>query len=200
MKTGQKVIVSDYQDQVDALKFDVMRNIMYQSAREGWYGRLHKTVMFFATVFGTGAAVTILASLPQYTSVTLGLLVAALTTLDLVVDLSGQARKHNGLRQRFYSVLAELEDCIEDTTDLSTIRKQMYALYADEPVILRALDAICWNQTYLSLKQDPQFENLIHVSWFESLMRHVLPFDNSKFQYQYEKAAKPEAAASNTQT
>ena len=192
--------MSDYAKKIDDLKFDIMRNIMYQNAREGWYGRWHKTVMFFATVFGTGAAVTVLTGLSDNWAVASGLLVAALTTLDLVFDLSGQARKHNGLRQRFYAILAELEDCVEETADLPAIRKQMYTLYAEEPVILRALDAVCWNQAYLSIKQKPEFENLIHVSWFESLMRHILPFDNSKFPYKHEIAAKAEAAASTTQT
>lgn len=168
------------------LKFDVTRNIMYHGAREGWYSRLHKLIMFLATFFGTGAAVVVLKEWPEAYSVGLALLVAVATTLDLVFDLSGNARLYNGLRQRLFAILADLEDCADDQAGLSAIRKRMYALYGEEPPQLRALDAICWNQARLAVFPETKFEDLLRVKWHEVFFKHIWAFPNADFPYNSE--------------
>lgn len=178
--------MNDFEKKLKGIKFDVTRNIMYHGAREGFYGGLHKSVMFLTTFFGTGAAIVVLKEGPELLSVTLGLLVAVASTLDLVIDLSGSARLHNGLRQRYFALMGELEDCVDESADLSAINKRIYALYGEEPPQLRALDAICWNQTRLALYPEVQFGDLIHIKWNESFFRHVWAFSDSKFQYNSE--------------
>lgn len=188
-------MIQDFEKQLGDIKFDVTRNIMYHGAREGWYARWHKIVMFLATFFGTGAAIVVLQQGPAFWTAAFGLLVAVATTLDLVFDLSGNARIHNGLRQRLFAIMADLEDCVDDSADLGAIRKRLFALYGEEPPQLRALDAICWNQARLALYPDTKYENLLRVRWNEALFKHVWAFPGQDFppNSQSEQYAAPSA-------
>jgi len=173
--------VSEISKQIDGLKFNLSRNAMYNAAREGWYASLHKLVMFTSAFSGTGAAVTVLGEWNSVISVFFGLFVAFATTSDLVFNLSGNARLHNGLRQRYFSLLAELESSEIDQELLKSINDRLYRIYGEEPPTMRALDAMMWNQARLSLYEDVNDADLISLKWNEKFFCQLWAFHHQRF-------------------
>ncbi|MEM9495017.1 MAG: hypothetical protein AAGA09_03355 [Pseudomonadota bacterium] len=164
------------------LRFDLLRNALYNSAREGFFALLHRMVMFVVAFAGTGAAVNLLGDEPEkLISIFAGLLVAFAATADLVFDLGGSARVHAGLKQRFFSLLAELEVSAGDEDELKKIQKQMTSIYGEEPPIKRVVDAIAWNQARLSNEPDVTAEQLLRISFFQGILQHIWAFNSADF-------------------
>ena len=84
--------------QIDGLVFDCERLSFYHSVRCDWFERSHRWAMFLVVFSGTSAFAAIVSlSAGLY----LMLLPAALGLLDLTFNLSGRAREHSALYQRF---------------------------------------------------------------------------------------------------
>jgi hypothetical protein len=70
-----------------------------------------------------------------------------LATAQLVFDFGGLAKVHEFLQRRLYEILGELEAA--DPNDERAVRKwsaKLLAITADEPMTMRALDAIAYNK------------------------------------------------------
>ena len=68
-------------------------------------------------------------------------------TAQLVFDFGGAARQHEFLQRRYYELLSEIET--SDPDDRALERKwsaKLLTITADEPMTMRALDAIAYNK------------------------------------------------------
>ena len=166
---------------VDDLRFDLLRSALYNGARERWYAGLHRLVMFGTTIAGTGAAASILGNQPDWIAAGAALLVAALSTSDLVLDLSGKARLHNSLRGRFFELLSETETIKGSPKELASIKSRMTLIYGDEPPTMRALDAICWNEAYQSTNPEAELKKMSRVTAPQHMLRHIWAFPGVSF-------------------
>lgn len=162
------------------LRFEALRNALYHSARRGWYELLHRGLMFVVVIAGSG----VVASLGGSDGGETLTLVAALFTavagaLDLVFDFNGKACEHTYLTRRSYEILATLAD---DDSEAAFRRAQaeMIRLYADERPQLRALNAVAHNTAADSLYGDEK--SRLVVDWWQSLWRHVYPFNGTTFR------------------
>lgn len=176
------------------LVFDLLRNMRYHAAREAWFAGWSKFSQFLSVLFGTAAGVTLLSTLftPEvrvFVSAALGFFVAIITTLNLVFDLSGAARLHAGIRQRFAAVLANIEaEPILDRTSIASARAEMAKIYGDEPPVKMAVDALAWNETRRSLASNLSGDDLIPIKWHQRILRHIFAFSDFDARTQGERA------------
>ncbi len=76
----------------------------------------------------------------------LGIATTAIATFQPVFDFGGRASEHSYLQKRCFELLAELEGT-EDSGGaiVRTLKSKMTNLFADEPPMMMALDAIAYN-------------------------------------------------------
>lgn len=166
-------------------KFDAMRCALCHDSRERFFATLHRFVMFFSALSGAASVASLLKEAPQGWTIFFGATVTVLTTLDLVLDLSGSARRHATLKEHFYNILA---DCYADTMgDAKPYRAQLTKLYGIEPPLPNTLDHMMWNKTYQFLSQDPKEEHLYVIGFWRALTRHLLSHERKRFQTKGEK-------------
>jgi hypothetical protein len=163
------------------LRFDLMRNAIYNTARSQFLDLCNRSFIFLAIMFGTTAA----ANLGEHWRLQpafLSALAAISATISLVGDFAVSSRAHAYLQRRYYEMLSELER-LGDVTDadlpkLLEIRGRVTALYGEEPPPMRALDAIAYNAACDSLGED---KGRLLVRWWQSAFRHFYPFNETDF-------------------
>lgn len=166
------------EDPLYFVKFDAMRCALCHDDRERWYAFLHRLVMFFSGLSSAGAVALFLKDYPTAATIT-GLAVTALTTLDLVFDLSGKTRLHAGLKEQFYVVLSECEG--DRIGDPKPHRTRLTKLYGAEPPLPNALNYLMWNKAYLALACEPDDAELYQIGWWWKFTRHVLSHEGKIF-------------------
>jgi hypothetical protein len=173
----------DTQKIVKDLRFDLMRNAIYHSARSRFLDMCNRIFVFLAIIFGTTAAADLGSSL--HLSATLLSAAAAISaTISLVGDFAVSARTHAYLQRRCYEMLSEVER-IGDVSDtlppkINDIRGQLTTLYGEEPPPMRALDAIAYNAACDSLLDG---KGRLLVNWRQSMFRHLYPFNGTDFPH-----------------
>lgn len=165
------------------LVFDLLRNMRYHSMREEWFASLGKLVQLVSLVAGTAAGATLLGSFLDersriVVSAVLGFAVAFITLLNLVFDLSGKARLHAGLKQRFAAVLATVEAKVElSPAAIAACRAEMARIYGEEPSAKLVVDAVAWNETLRTTRQSRlSDEDLIPIGRWQRILMHVHSF------------------------
>jgi len=103
--------------------------------------------------------------------------------VNLVFDINGSARLHGSLRQRLYGVLADAEVM----SDIPSLEKRLILIYADEPPIMYAVNAIAFNNAMLSYGRPK--EKLMNVGFFSRFIRHLWPYSANSFRTYSEVAA-----------
>jgi len=130
--------------EIGQLRFDLLRSALYHDMRETKLKRLYRFLMFLNLLAGSGAIAAFGFQIPEIGQVA-GLLVAAISSAQLVWDFAGAARDHADMRRRFYGLLAEAERPIEGSAVLD-IQAKMVLIYADEPPIVRKTNEIAHDQ------------------------------------------------------
>ncbi|PZX19795.1 hypothetical protein LX81_00257 [Palleronia aestuarii] len=166
----------------DGIRFNVLRNAHYHTARRRGLERANRIFSLLIIVLGAAAVGDAAARLGVGT-VWIGAAVAFVGSLQLVFDFGRQARDHQALQRDYYRLLAEIERTIEPTAEqLAGWHGDMIAITADEPPTMRALDARAYNDTLGSLGYDDAGDRLV-VPWQHIVLGHVLPFEG----YEYRK-------------
>ncbi len=167
----------DCEEKVHELKHTALRNALYHAARRGFLDSVNRIFNFAVIIGGTSYAADIAAG--AYI-VTIGFAVAGIGALQLVFDFSGRARDHQILQQRYYAVLATLEESRHPTEDdCARWNADLLRIYADEPPTLRALDAIADNQATCAILggDKPRMK----VTLWQSVTRHLLAHNAGTF-------------------
>jgi hypothetical protein len=156
-----------------------MRNALYHLARRRWLETWGKLFNFFIVVAGSSAAADIFGYFPE-SRIWLPLGIAAIGALQLVYDFSGQARTHEILQRRYYSLLAEIDECVAPTKiQCAKWLAEISRMAGDEPPTLRALDAIADNQATSTIYGGG---SRLRVTWWQSLTRQILAHNGATFQ------------------
>lgn len=127
------------------IRFNALRNALYHSTRRRSLERINRVFNFLVVILGTAVISDALGQLPipRYT---LGTAIAAVGALQLVFDFGRQARDHQVLQRDYYSLLADIEASPEaDDAVCAEWQSRMIRITADEPPVLRALDAKAYN-------------------------------------------------------
>ena len=165
-------------------RFDALRNALYHTERKTFLDLINRSLNLVVILLGAGVAGKA-AKLIHIEENWLELGVVLFATVQLVFDLGGRARDHQFLQRRYYDLLSEMEN--ENLDDDDTLRKcsaKLITISADEPMPMRALDAIAYNKALgATFGDDPQMLRLHRqrVNFMQRRLRHVFAFQSAPF-------------------
>ena len=164
------------------LRFNTVRNALYHTARRRSYEFWARCFNFLVIILGTAAASDFLQRFGiemVYPSIA----VAIVGAVQLVFDPSGRARTHQVLQRDYYRLLAEIEMkhvCEED--DLARWRGELARIAADEPPVLRAIDAKAYNDALDALgTYNGETERLV-IPWSQRVAGNLFYFEGHAYK------------------
>jgi hypothetical protein len=165
-------------------RFDALRNAIYHTSRGRFLDAVNRFFNFVVIVLGA-AAVSKVAGAVQFKEIWIEFGVVVFATVQLVFDFGGRAGVHLYLQKRYYELLTEMETRAKDTdADRKRWSAKLLTIAADEPLPMRALDAIAYNTALDSYIEDPDevAKYRLHVSWCQRRLRHFWPYAGTQFQ------------------
>jgi hypothetical protein len=156
-------------------KFDALRNAIYHVSRRNYFDLLSRILNFLVVILGASVAgkAAHVVHVPE-TALEFGVLLVA--TAQLTFDFSYRARTHEILQKDYYNMLAEIE--LDPTPDQKRYDAKLYTIAADEPMPMRALDALAYNAALDATTSDPEIKrnNRLWIPKTHRLLRHILVF------------------------
>ena len=164
-------------------RFDALRNAIYHTERRNFLDLLNRLLNFLVILLGAGVAAKAATHL-SFGEYWLELGVVAFATAQLVFDFGGKARTHEFLQKRYYEMLSEMDT--EGASSEEAKRKwsaRLLTIAADEPLPMRALDALAYNKAVDAVTEDPQeaFACRLHIPWCHRRLRHFWAFQSAQY-------------------
>lgn len=165
----------------DNIRFNVLRNALYHTARRRHFEQLSRWLNFAVVVLGTATAASF-ASIAAAGGAVLGGASAVIGALQLTFDHAGRAREHQILQREYYRLLARIEALAEPTAEnIAEWRSEMLLITADEPPTMRAIDAKAYNDAIGATEIYPNSERL-HIPAKVSFLGRWFSFDGYDFK------------------
>ena len=102
-------------------------------------------------------------------------IIAAVVLADLVFGFGESARQHTDLYRRFNAVQEKIARHREDSSArLAEWEAEVVEIRRDEPPVLWAVYATCWNQVIERRQADRS--HLRKIEWYQRLLRNFLQF------------------------
>jgi len=163
-------------------RFDALRNAIYHTERRSFFDLLNRGFNFLVIILGAGVAAKVATNL-RLGEYWLEMAVVFFATAQLVFDFGSRARTHEFLQKRYYDLLREMEESEHDK-NLAHWSAKLLTLAADEPMTMRALDALAYNKALDALISDPEEIRLhrLYVSFLYRRLRHVIGFQGVQFK------------------
>jgi hypothetical protein len=163
-------------------RFDALRNAIYHTARGRFLDALNRLFNFLVIVLGATAVGKLVDAFHAGSWVELSIVLIA--TAQLVFDFAGRSSTHIFLQKRYYDLLAEME--VNPSDDDGERRKwsnKLLTLAGDEPLPMRALDAIAYNTALDALinESDQLKKYRLHIPWLFRRLRHLIAFQGTQF-------------------
>ncbi|WP_439402779.1 hypothetical protein ACNJYA_10430 [Bradyrhizobium sp. DASA03068] len=97
-------------------------------------------------------------------------------TAQLTFDFGYRARTHEILQKKYNDMLAEIE--LDAAPDERRYNAKLFAIAGDEPMPMRALDALAYNAALDATTSDPEMKrrNRLWVPRSHRFLRHKLAF------------------------
>jgi hypothetical protein len=170
------------QDSPELIRFNVLRNALYHSARRRAFERINRTFNFVVVLLGA-AAIGDLLAFAGIDQRLIGAGVATIGASQLVFDFGRQARDHQILQKDYYNLLADIELVSEPTADqCAEWYSRMIRITAEEPPVLKALDARAYNDAIDAIYGFDSLERL-RIPFLHRLLGGFFAFDG----YEYKK-------------
>lgn len=165
-------------------RFDALRNALYHTARGRFLDALNRLFNFLVIVSGA-AVVGKFAQFVTFNEIYIELAIVVIATIQLVFDYGGRACTHLFLQKRYYELLAEIETS-PDADDENVKRAwsaKLLTIAADEPLPMRALDALAYNTALDALinDQDELKRYRLHVWFWQRWLKHLFAFQGTQF-------------------
>ncbi len=142
-------------DRLHEIWCDIQRSIRYHRARESFFQWYANLFTFLTLLAGSGVVVAALSTAPKAVAVWCGVAVAAMQSLELVLQISLKARLHNGLASEFSALDRVMaKNPIMTDKALNELHADILTIEAREPPIKRYLDLICHNQVARAIGSD----------------------------------------------
>lgn len=158
---------------LEQAKVCALLNGRYHADREAWFDWCHRILMFGVILGGSSALLDIW----PWAKAGAALSAVALSTLDLVFNLSDRARNHSYLRKRYFAVAADLEG---RRASASKAQADMMLLAADEEPPYYAVHALAENWAIQAVLGTAA-KLPCKVGWFRKRLRHLIRFDQETF-------------------
>jgi len=163
------------------IRFNVLRNALYHSARRRALERWNRLFNFLVVILGAAAVGDVMDTygLPPYLA---GMAVAVIGALQLVFDFGRQARDHQVLQRDYYALLADIEATLDpDAARCADWYSRMIRITADEPPVLRAIDAKAYNDALDATGTFDSTERLM-IPLVHRLFGSILPFEGHNYR------------------
>jgi hypothetical protein len=144
----------------------------YHARRQAFFERWHRLTNAICGILGTTAATNAIASGGVGITATAGLVVAALSAIDLVVGTSQMARMHHQLRKRFLNLEAQIQASPEEPslTQINKWKRKRLKIECDEPPLFNALNLLCENE----MRRAHGYSAPVNLSHWHRLTAHWL--------------------------
>lgn len=172
---GQSETPGSDSAKISGVKFDALRNAIYHTARRNYLDLLNRLLNFVVVILGAG--VVIKAMDAEHFSrpwLEIGVLLAA--TAQLTFDFGAKARAHEFLQKKYFEMISEMEMEIE--IDERKWYAKLYAVAAEEPMPMRALDAMAYNAALDAMTSDLKIrdKNRVYIPFYQRRLRHIFAF------------------------
>jgi hypothetical protein len=162
-------------------KFDALRNAIYHVSRRNYFDQLNRALNFLVVILGASVAgkMANVVHAPE-SALEFGVLLVA--TAQLTFDFSYRARTHEILQKDYYKMLAEIE--LDPAPDQKRFDAKLFTIAADEPMPMRALDALAYNAALDATTSDPEIKrcNRLWIPRTHRLLRHILAFHAHEYK------------------
>jgi hypothetical protein len=172
-------------------RFDALRNAIYHAERRSFLDLVNKGLSFLIIILGAGVAGKA-ARLFHLDDLVLEMGVLVFATIQLVFDLGSRARDHDFLQRRYYEMVAKMEREPKDTPERQRgWSAELVTIAADEPMTMRALDALAYNKALSAIVSDPKTmeDYRQRVTWWQKRCRHLVAFQSAAFPTEKEFAS-----------
>lgn len=165
-------------------RFDALRNAIYHTSRGKFLDALNRTFNFVVIMLGA-AAVGKIAGILEIGDYWVQFAIVLVATVQLVFDFGGRAGTHKFLQKRYYELLAEME--VAPRLDTDNAKKKWSArlltVAGDEPIPMRALDALAYNTALDALINDPSELNKcrLRVPLVHRCLKQFIAFQGTQF-------------------
>jgi hypothetical protein len=169
--------------------FHALRNALYHTERRSVLDFRNRCLSFLVIILGTGVVSKFGDKFGISTYLELGTIIAA--TMQLVFDFGGQARTHDSLQRRYYEFLSEIEDKnLGSDEDKLKLSAKLSLICSEEPMTMRALDAVAYNQVIDATVYDSTDRKAQHlaIKWWQRWLRHWCAFQNVDFAPDQDKS------------
>ena len=147
------------------IRFNVLRNALYHTARRLTFERWNRIFNFLVVLLGAAAMGDVLAAVGVGFVWPAGA-VAVVGAAQLVFDFGRMARDHQELQRSYYDLLADIEEHTDaDQTQCAKWYARMIRITGSEPPTLRAIDAKAYNDALDALGLHDGGERLIIPLW-----------------------------------
>jgi hypothetical protein len=160
--------------------FSAEQNARYHAARRGFYESVYRWILFAIIAAGT-AGVFNLATAWAGGAAALAGLTAVLSAINLAFDPAGKARLHENLQRKSFEMMAEIDGTVDaGLADYAKWKAAAHRLGGEEPPPRRALQALAYNATIASRRENPEPDMLV-VTFWQRLWKQIAPFTNAHF-------------------
>jgi len=163
------------------LLFGVRRSIRYHNRRRLFFDRLHKISTFLSALSGTATFASVLAKAGPFWTLTFAASVAVFSAADLVLNTSEKARLHHDFARNFFELEKEMIKCENPSQeDISRFTLRRLDIEAEEPPVLKVLDAICHNELLRALGYDRSY--YADIKWYQRLFANFFDICEHKLE------------------
>jgi hypothetical protein len=172
-------------DSNDVPKFDALRNSIYHAARREYYDTLNRILNFLVIIFGAGVAGKA-SKLFHIEELWLEFGTLIFATAQLTFDFGSKARTHEFLQRKYAEMLADIE--LEPAANPAKWNSKLYTIAGEEPMPMRALDALAYNAALDATTSDPEARkaNRVRVPLCHRLLRHFIRRDGYEYRLESE--------------
>lgn len=168
-------------------KFDALRCAIYHTARRNYLDFLNRFLNFVVIVLGASVAGKAAKLIHLEEEAWLEFAVLIVATAQLTFDFGYRARTHEILQKKYNDMLAEIE--LDPSPDEKRYNAKLFTIAGDEPMPLRALDALAYNAALDATTSDPEMKrrNRLWVPRLHRLLRHVVAFHAHEYKLESER-------------
>jgi hypothetical protein len=172
-------------DYIFGPKFNALRCAIYHTERRNFFDLSNRCLNFLVIIFGAGVAGKA-ATLFNIEGLWLEFGVLVFATAQLAFDLGYRARTHEFLQKKYFEMLAEME--LEPSPDQKKWEAKLFVIASDEPMPMRALDALAYNAALDATTSDIDIKraNRLRVPFIHRLLRHFVAFHAHEYRPQSE--------------
>ncbi|UWQ47288.1 hypothetical protein [Leisingera aquaemixtae] len=161
--------------------FNALRNALYHTAQRRTNEARARWLNFAVIVLGAATVADFLE--PWGIKVIhLGGLTTVIGALQLTFDFGGRARTHQILQHDYYKALADFQAIAEPTErNVAEANSRLTTIMADEPPILRAVDAKAHNDA-LDATDFFASDQRLQVPFLHRRLKNLYAFEGSKYR------------------